>query len=94
MATTRILKYKLNGVGVPTKITCHRSRILDIQIQGDDFVCWIETSDDSPATTTEIVSVGTGWEISSDIMKYTKYLKTIQDPYGFVWHFYELLSGH
>lgn len=94
MATTKILKYKLNGIGNPTKITCRRNRILDIQIQNGDMVCWIETSDDSLETTTEIVSVGTGWEIPSDVMKYTRHLKTIQDPYGYVWHFYEFLSGH
>lgn len=94
MATTKIFKYKLNGIGNPTKITCRRSRILDIQMQEGDMVCWIETRDDYPETTTEIVSIGTGWEIPSDVMTFTNYLKTIQDHYGYVWHFYEVLSGH
>lgn len=94
MAITKILKYKLNGIGNSTKITCCRSRILDIQMQEGDMMCWIETRDDCPETTTEIVSIGTGWEIPSDIMTFTKYIKTIQDSDGFVWHFYELGSGH
>lgn len=94
MATTRILKYKLNGFGTATKITCRRYRILDVQKQGLDLVCWIETRDDYPETTTELVSVGTGWEVPTDVMEYTKYIKTVQDAAGFVWHFYELQSGH
>lgn len=94
MATTKILKYKLNGLGNPTRITCRRSLILDIQTQEGDMVCWIETRDDLPETTTEIVSIGTGWEIPSDIMCDTRHLKTVQDYNGYVWHFYELLSGH
>lgn len=94
MSTTRILKYKLNCIGNPTRITCRRNRILDIQIQEGDMVCWIETRDDLLETTTEIVPIGTGWEIPSDVMSHTNYLKTIQDPYGYVWHFYEVLSGH
>lgn len=94
MATTRILKYTMNGLGSTTRITCRRYRILDIQPQGYDLVCWIETRDDFPETTTEIASVGTGWEIPSDVMCDARYLKTVQDVNGYVWHFYELLSGH
>jgi hypothetical protein len=50
MATTRILKYNVNS-GYPTKITCRRNRLLDIQLQGQSLVCWMETRDDLPETT-------------------------------------------
>lgn len=94
MNTTRILKYTVKGNGDVTKITCRRHRILDIQPQGYNLMCWIETRDDLPETTTELVSIGTGWELPSDIMRDTSYIKTVQDAAGFVWHFYEILSGH
>ena len=94
MNVTKILKYPVETNGGITSITCRNYRLLDIQFQGDNLVCWIETRDDVPETTTELVSIGTGWEIPSYIMNNTKYLKTIQDAAGFVWHFYELLSGH
>lgn len=93
MATTRILKYNVNS-GYPTKITCRRNRLLDIQLQGQSLVCWMETRDDLPETTTELVVIGTGWEVPSDVMRDTKYIKSVQDYFGFVWHFYEMLSGH
>ena len=90
MSTTRILKYPVNGNGAVTEITCRRHRLLDIQLQGDNLVCWIETRDDCPETTTNLLSVGTGWEMPSDLMNNTFYFKTVQDAYGYVWHFYDL----
>lgn len=92
MNTTRILKYPVKGNGVPTSITCRRHRLLDIQLQGNQLMCWVETRDDLPKTTTELVSVGTGWEMPSDILEGARYFKTVQDAVGHVWHFYELLG--
>lgn len=92
MSTTRILKYPVKGNGVATSITCRRHRLLDIQLQGSDMMCWIETRDDSPETTTELIAVGTGWEMPSDIMDSSFYFKTVQDASGYVWHFYELIK--
>ncbi len=94
MSTTRILKYPVKGNGEVTKITCRRRRLLDIQPQGYELMCWVETRDDLPETTTELVSIGTGWSLPSDVMDDTLYFKTVQDANGYVWHFYELLSGH
>ena len=94
MSTTRILKYPVNEHGGVIRITCRRHKLLDIQPQGFELMCWVETRDDLPETTTELVSVGTGWEMPSDIMDGARYFKTVQDVNGFVWHFYELLSVH
>lgn len=94
MSVTKIIKFQVMGEGRPISITCRMNRILDIQLQGQSLVCWIETRDELPETTTEIVSVGTGWEIPSDVIMDSRYIKTVQDADGYVWHFYELLSGH
>lgn len=89
MSTRRILKYPVTGGGaVITSVTCRRKRLLDIQLQGDELMCWIETGDDCPEVTTRLFSIGTGWEISSDILDNARYFKTVQDAYGYVWHFY------
>jgi len=94
MSTTRIFKYPVNGNGEVTRITCRRHRLLDVQLQGHDLMCWIETRDDCPETTTELISVGTGWEVPSEVMDGSFYFKTAQDALGYVWHFYELDSIH
>ena len=93
MSTTRILKYPVNGDGAVTSITCRRYRLLDIQLQGEILMCWIETRDDCPETTTKLLSIGTGWEMPSDFMNDSFYFKTVQDAYGYVWHFYEVNNG-
>ena len=90
MGTTKILKYKVFGEGVPTSITCHKARLLDIQLQRGDMVCWVETNDDLPKSTTKLISLGTGWDVPSKFMDGTRYFKTVQDTYGYVWHFYEI----
>ena len=88
----RIFKYPINNQAVTT-ITCRRKRFLDIQSQNGNLVCWIEIDDDSPEIMTTLVQIGTGWEIPSEFMNGAKYLKTIQDNFGYVWHFYEVLGG-
>lgn len=93
MSTTRIFKYPLVGEGIINPIVCKRSRLLDIQLQGYEMMCWVETRDDLPEVTTELIGFGTGWPIPADLFDGMKYLKTVQDAAGFVWHFYELLEG-
>lgn len=92
LSMTRIYKYPVQGNGVMTSITCRRSRLLDIQRQGLELVCWVEIRDDMPETTTQLVSIGTGWDIPSEDLEGAKYFKTVQDAAGFVWHFYELIG--
>lgn len=57
------------------------------------MMCWVETRDDFPITTTELVAFGTGWPIPTEIIGDMKYFKTVQDAAGFVWHFYEVSEG-
>lgn len=93
MSTTRIYKYPVEGEGVPNQIVCGRVKLLDIQLQGNQMMCWVETRDDLPVSTTELIGFGTGWPIPTEIIGKMKYFKTVQDAAGFVWHFYELLEG-
>lgn len=90
MSTSRILKFPVRGNGEVTSITCRKHRLLDIQLQGNNLMCWIETRDDLPEVTTELVALGTGWDIPSEMMSNAVYVKTVQDAFGYVWHFYEL----
>lgn len=90
MSMTRILKYPVKGNGEVTSIICRKHRLLDIQLQGYTLMCWIETKDDLPEVTTELISIGTGWEVPPELMNNSSYFKTVQDAVGYVWHFYEL----
>ena len=92
MNNARVLKYPIAGEGVVNSIICRKYRLLDIQLQRDELVCWIETREECPETTTKLISVGTGWEVPSEILDKGFYFKTVQDAYGFVWHFYEIKS--
>lgn len=91
---TKILKYPVKGNGQVTSITCRRHRLLDIQPQCDGLMCWIETRDDLPETTTELMSIGTGWELPNAVLENAFYFKTVQDIAGYVWHFYEIDGNH
>ena len=93
MGTIRIYKYPVVGNGAVTPIVCRKNRLLDIQLQGYEMMCWIETNDNFPETTTELVSFGTGWPIPEELISTMRYFKNVQDAAGFVWHFYELLEG-
>ena len=88
MNTTRILKYSLIPGAASTEITCKVRKLLDIQTQKGKPVIWIETADDIPEQTFHIVAVGTGWELPTDIMRDMKYIASVQDSEGFVWHYY------
>lgn len=87
-----IYKYPIFGNGVLNKITCRRKKLLDIQMQNDEIVCWMEVDDDLPETTTELISLGTGWRVPKEDMYSFGYRKTVQDAVGCVWHFYEQLG--
>ena len=94
MSVTRIFKYPVSGGGVATRITCHLKRILDIQLQDGDIMCWIETCEECPDKTIEILSVGTGWSMPSEFINKSSYIKTVQDDMGYVWHFYDVTGTY
>ena len=87
---TKIYKYPVFGDGIPNKIKCRREKLLDIQLQGEQMTLWIETDDELPVTTTELIGFGTGWPIPTEVIQDMWYFKTVQDAAGFVWHFYEI----
>ena len=89
MGNIRILKFPVFGSGGETTFQCKRSRLLDIQLQGDQLVCWVETRDEFPMSEIKIMSIGTGWEVPSELLCGYIYFKTVQDCEGYVWHFYE-----
>ena len=83
-----ILKYPLYRGGVPTEIKCRFVRVLDIQLQNNTATAWILTDDSVPEVEVNIIPIGTGWDIPAEIMEVLEYIKTIQDSYGFVWHYH------
>ena len=89
MGNVRVLKFPVSGYGTEQTFRCKRSRLLDIQAQGDQLVCWVETRDEFPESEVALISVGTGWEVPSDVLAGYVYFKTVQDCCGLVWHFYE-----
>ena len=88
MSTQRILKYHLHDGQVPTEIKCRFARVLDIQVQHSAVTAWVLTDDSVPEVEIELIPVGTGWEIPSEILDKLEYLKTVQDDYGYVWHYH------
>lgn len=89
MGNVRILKFPVSGFGIEQKFKCKRSRLLDIQNQDDQLVCWVETRDEFPEVDVAMIGIGTGWEVPAEILAGHVYFKTVQDSCGLVWHFYE-----
>lgn len=62
--------------------------VLDIQYQGDYPVMWALVDADSKIyPPMKIAAFGTGWEIPNEAKKY---LGTLQDKQGYVWHYFTL----
>ena len=53
---------------------------------------WIETADDAPERTFDVLAFGTGWDLPTDIMREMQYVGTAQDAAGLVWHYYIMES--
>lgn len=88
MSINTILKFPLMPGEMPTNIRCNFVRLLDIQVQRSIVTAWIMTDTNAPEITLQVIPLGTGWEIPSDILKSLEYIKTVQDTAGFVWHYY------
>lgn len=93
MGNVKILKFPVKGYGLISNFRCKRSRLLDIQLQGTQMMCWVETRDEFPDSEVSLVSVGTGWEVPSEEISGAVYFKTVQDHAGYVWHFYEMRNN-
>ena len=70
---------------LPENITIEE--ILTIQYQNDIPVLWAKVDTSKRATkTVTIYQTGTGWELDNRIP--IKYINTLQDEEGYVWHFF------
>lgn len=81
-----IYKYPLNIEGYTT-IKAKFAQILDIQMQFDKPVLWAVVDENMEESDITLVSVGTGWPLSST--EEWTYFKTIQEAEGaLIWHFF------
>ena len=81
-----IYKYPLNIEGYTT-IKAKFAQILDIQMQFDKPVLWAVVDENMEESDITLVSVGTGWPLSST--EEWTYFKTVQEAEGaLIWHFF------
>ena len=79
-----IYKYPLN-LTEENVVEAQFERLLDVQFQHGQLVAWAIINDRQPESKVLFKIFGTGWE-EEDFSG--KYLKTLQDPTGFVWHIF------
>ena len=84
----RIYKNELGTDGALTTIKGKIRKILTTQFQPGSGPCvWYEVDDDVKEIEIQIIAIGTGWDLPKNI-KYWDYIGTVQDGFGFVWHYY------
>ena len=82
----KIYKYELPVDGGVITIKQCIIKILSIQEQNGKPMMWaIVDPDNEVVEPLEIVAIGTGWELPTEL---EDYLGTAQDRYGFVWHYF------
>jgi len=86
-----IHKYQLSGI--TEKIEMPKdAKILCVQLQGNIPDVWAEIETTSPLVMREIIVYGTGVPHNADDnMQMVRYIGTVQDTNGEVWHYYD---GH
>lgn len=80
----KIYKYPLKTSGGVTVINNKIIEFLDIQMQDGIPTLWALV-DTETETKTNILFIGTGWTLADEV---DKYIGTVQDDYGFVWHYF------
>lgn len=84
----KIYKYELPVDGGIITIKECILQTLRVQEQNGKPVLWaIVDPETKAAYSTEIVAIGTGWELPTGLKDY---IGTAQDEYGFVWHYFSL----
>lgn len=73
---------------VPIEIP-HGANILTIQIQDENHVLWTEDVEGAQPEERVFCAVFTGQQVLS---KHYKYISTVQDAVGLVWHWYEFVN--
>lgn len=64
------------------------AQILTIQMQGNTITLWAQVNEAVAQEPRHVEIFGTGWAIGP-MPENLKYLSTVQDASGFVWHIYE-----
>ena len=82
-----IHKYELPYDGQVLVIDDPVEQILDVQNQNGVPVVWVIVNTELKKEPTALIAIGTGWELPSDIKEY---VGTVQDEYGYVWHYFLL----
>ncbi len=88
MSAQRILKYPLEYTETPTVVRCRFSKLLDIQEQNRKTFAWILTDESAEERDVTLVPIGTGWFLTSEMLDGMEYVKTVQDSFGYVWHYF------
>lgn len=84
----KIFKYQLGVNGESVIIDSKVKEFLHVDSQDGWPMVWALIDSEIENTKYEILSVGTGW-IVPDIVTYeSKYLGTVIDGAGFVWHYF------
>lgn len=84
----KIYKNELGTDGAITTIKGKIKKILTAQFQPGAGPCvWYEIDDDVKEIEVNIIAIGTGWDLPKEI-KFWDYIGTVQDGFGFVWHYY------
>lgn len=83
-----IHKFALNGTRGTLFTSCAGGKIISAGVQNiDDLVVWVEVDTSVRGLQQYLVNVyGTGWELPEDP---GRFIATVQDNNGFVWHIYE-----
>lgn len=82
----RIWKYDLKENGVTT-IQGRIRNIKTIMVQDSIPRIWIEMDDDYDEISIDIVSIGTGWEIPTEVLGKMKYINSVIVG-DYVWHYH------
>lgn len=82
----KIYKYRLpEAPGVVTTINEKIIEVLSVQYQNGIPTIWVVVDPDDTSVAAEIMSFGTGWELPNGA---EKYVGSLQDPEGYVWHYF------
>jgi len=63
-------------------------QVLTVQMHGEKVMLWVLCDPEAPLVMTNFYLAGTGWEMNDNIMD-KKYIATVQDGRGFVWHVFQ-----
>jgi hypothetical protein len=75
-----------NNPKLPTDYTV--LKILTVQLQDGEPKIWALVDPSTPSEDNgSVIEIGTGWNLSNNV-KDAEYISTVQDEYGYVWHYF------